>query len=60
MGPSAAAADVSARPNESTVVEVEAVVGSIVLRIFEGQSVAVAFAAANGIAVAAIVGLVER
>lgn len=53
-----------ARPNESTVEEVEAVVDSIVLRAsdLEAQSVAVAvaFATANGIAVAATVSLVER
>lgn len=50
----------SARLNESIVGEVEAVVGSIVLQTSEAQSVAVVFASASDIVVAATAGLVER
>lgn len=51
-----------ARPNELIVWEVEAVVDSIVLQIFEHQSVAVAvaFAAVNDIAAVATVNPVEQ
>ena len=60
MDPSVATADVSVRPNESIVYEVETIVGSIDLQTSEDRSVVAVFAIVSDIVVAATASLVAR